>query len=555
MKKLDFLIIGVQKAGTTALDSYLREHNEVCMGDSKEIHYFDNELNFHDSNLNYDDYHKNFSPNANHKLIGEATPIYIYWKNAIERIWRYNPNIKIIILLRDPIQRAYSHWNMEVQRGADKLSFSEAIRIENSRAKSALPEQHRVYSYVDRGFYSEQIRNVWRYFEKSQVLIIKNEDLKNDPDSTLGKVTNFLNISNFKNIQTRTIHSREYKTNISFKDFDYLKGVYFNEVRVLEYMLDIDLSNWLVRKKKVLFYRDFRGYTGGHQKVYDYFTHLKESDDYEVDIVFSKETLWDKTNPWYPEYKNQNLEYNPNNYDIVFLAGMDWKVLDENIKINKPIINLIQHVRHSYKLNPLYKFLGRKATRICVSNEVTKAISDTNKVNGKIFTVENGHKLNELVTEKKYDIYILGNKNPKLASEIEKVLQLLNINVLSSTENIYREDVFYNMSSSKISILLPNFEEAEGFYLPALESMKYSDLTIVPDCVGNRTFCKNNINCLMPLYELNDIIEKALIAMRLIKDKNLIEKYKNETTKTLKKYNINRERESFLKIMDSISVV
>ena len=97
-RKVDFVIAGVQKSGTTALFSYLCEHHDICMSDKKEIHFFDYNRYF----LllpNYLIYHSNFSSFKSQKLIGEATPIYIYWNGAIERLSRYNPNIKIILVL------------------------------------------------------------------------------------------------------------------------------------------------------------------------------------------------------------------------------------------------------------------------------------------------------------------------------------------------------------------------------------------------------------------------------------------------------------------------
>ena len=129
-RKVDFIIAGVQKSGTTALFSYLCEHNEICMSDKKEIHFFDRRRYFI-LFPNYLFYHSNFSNFKSQKLIGEATPIYIYWKKAIERLVRYNPNIKLIIVLRNPITRAYSHWNMMRNRNFNKenLSFVDAIAL------------------------------------------------------------------------------------------------------------------------------------------------------------------------------------------------------------------------------------------------------------------------------------------------------------------------------------------------------------------------------------------------------------------------------------------
>lgn len=241
---VDFLVVGAQKSGTTALDKYLREHDEIEMAIKKEVHFFDNEKNFV-KKVDYSKYHSSFNNHQDAALKGEITPIYMYWSDSIKRIWEYNPNMKIIVVLRNPIERAYSHWNMERDRNADFLSFSEAIRTECQRCKEALPLQHRVYSYVDRGFYSEQIRRIHRFFSEDQVLIIKQESLKFDLSNTLSKICEFLGVKDFSSIQNKDVHSRKYTSKISKEDFIYLKGLFSGEIKTLENILGWDCSDWL----------------------------------------------------------------------------------------------------------------------------------------------------------------------------------------------------------------------------------------------------------------------------------------------------------------------
>src|SRR6476661_6425498 len=151
----DFFIIGVQKGGTTALDRFLRKHSQVQMAKVKELHFFD------DDSLNWErpDYtrlHEAFDWEApNPVMRGEATPIYSYWPNSIQRLRNYNRNAKLILSLRHPSFRAYSHWRMEVSRGAENLSFSAAIKpAGRQRVSQSTNGVHRVYSYVERGFYA-----------------------------------------------------------------------------------------------------------------------------------------------------------------------------------------------------------------------------------------------------------------------------------------------------------------------------------------------------------------------------------------------------------------
>jgi hypothetical protein len=244
-RTVDFIICGTQKGGTTALDEYLREHPEVCMADQKEVHYFDSEEYFGNGVPDYSEYHAFFSPTRTHKVLGEATPIYMYWKKVPKRIFEYNRDMKIILILRNPIDRAYSHWNMERSRNADNLPFRSAIDAESERCREAFPEQHRVYSYIDRGHYLDQLRRIWKYFPKESVLILKNDDLKRDPNGTLNHVPVFLGITKFKDIENKNVHSLPYKCDMSNEEREVLKAIFEPEIKELQEVLQWDCSDWL----------------------------------------------------------------------------------------------------------------------------------------------------------------------------------------------------------------------------------------------------------------------------------------------------------------------
>jgi len=244
--KVGFIVAGVQKGGTSALDSYLRLHPEICMADKKEVHFFDDEKIFSSKSVKYAYYHSYFSPNSHHRIIGESTPIYMYWNNVPERIHKYNPEMKIIIILRNPVERAFSHWNMERNRNVENLSFSDAIHQEQERCRSALPLQHKVFSYVDRGFYALQLKRILEYFKVEQTLILKNEELRNYPNETLEKVTNFLEINKFGTVESKNVHSRPYNSSITTEEKEYLVNIYEKEIKNLEKMTGWNCSDWLL---------------------------------------------------------------------------------------------------------------------------------------------------------------------------------------------------------------------------------------------------------------------------------------------------------------------
>lgn len=240
--QVGFIICGTQKGGTTALDYYLRLHPEICMANKKEVHFFDNDRNFLNQDPNYFAYHIHFNPKSIHEIIGEATPIYMYWNHVMERIRHYNPNIKLIVILRNPIHRAFSHWNMERDRKRENRTFWKAIQEEGIKNKTR--NQDRTFSYIDRGFYSRQIIEIYKYFEKEQLLILKNEDLRNNPNIVLDKVAEFLSITAFEDIRHEEIHSRKYLSKINHREYEFLSLLYRNEIQDLENLLNWDLSSW-----------------------------------------------------------------------------------------------------------------------------------------------------------------------------------------------------------------------------------------------------------------------------------------------------------------------
>lgn len=105
-RKVDFLICGTQKGGTSALHRYMSMHDEVGMALRKEVHFFDKDILFNNDRSFYPIYHSFFNFNQNCKVFGEATPIYMFWERAPKRIWKYNPKMKLIFILRNPSERA-----------------------------------------------------------------------------------------------------------------------------------------------------------------------------------------------------------------------------------------------------------------------------------------------------------------------------------------------------------------------------------------------------------------------------------------------------------------
>lgn len=194
-KRVGFLVAGVQKAGTTALFDYLSEIPSLELPGIKEAHFFDEEDNVDWRSPDYAPYHALFDDPA--RLWGEVTPIYLYWPNALQRIRVYNPAMKLILLFRDPVERAWSHWKMEYARGKETEPFGWCIRQGRARMAEAQPYPgfHRVYSYVERGFYGRQLARALSLFPREQILILRSTDLKRDPTRTIHMICRFLGVA------------------------------------------------------------------------------------------------------------------------------------------------------------------------------------------------------------------------------------------------------------------------------------------------------------------------------------------------------------------------
>lgn len=213
------------------------------MAREKELHFFDNDALFQDADPDYAAYHEAF-PDDGDRVFGETTPIYMYWPGVPGRIHTYNPAMQLIVLLRHPVDRAYSHWQMEAARGFDTLPFARAIREEESRLAGAAPDYRRVWSYVDRGRYLRQLHRLWELFGEEGVLVLESEFLRRQPDEALARVAEFLGVLPFTPVTPLDLNAQSYATPMAAADREYLLACFAPEVDDLELVLGWDLAHW-----------------------------------------------------------------------------------------------------------------------------------------------------------------------------------------------------------------------------------------------------------------------------------------------------------------------
>lgn len=210
----DFLVLGTKRGGTTSLWHYLLEHPGVlpmwpAAETLKSSHYF---YWHHARGIAW--YRSHFPTSATRRLAsrrlghrvvsGEASPYYLYDPRVPERVRAELPDARLIVALRDPVERAYSHYRERVRAGVEPLTFEQALAAEPERlagelqAMQANPDYysraHDWYSYRDRGVYAPQVRRWQQAFPASSLLILRSEDLYADPQTTLHQVTDFLGL-------------------------------------------------------------------------------------------------------------------------------------------------------------------------------------------------------------------------------------------------------------------------------------------------------------------------------------------------------------------------
>jgi hypothetical protein len=203
----DYVIVGAQRAGTTSLYKYLTEHPDVGrVRLGKGVHYFDTNagrsMEWYRSHFPVDPAKIPFRTRPTH--VGEGSPYYMFHPECPRRIHEALPGVKVIAILRDPVERAHSQWVHETARGFETLPFDDALRAEEERLEgqeallvepTALSFEHQHHSYVARGQYAPQVQRLWDVFGTDRTLVLSATQLFADPANTYAKTLSFLGLS------------------------------------------------------------------------------------------------------------------------------------------------------------------------------------------------------------------------------------------------------------------------------------------------------------------------------------------------------------------------
>jgi hypothetical protein len=193
----DFVVIGTQKGGTSFFYRLLTEHPLVRGAAAKELHFFDNKFS---EGVGW--YRRCFSEGEHvggHRTItGEASPSYLFDPQVPERMARVVPEARLIALLRNPVDRAYSHYQMEVGRGKEARSFEEATEEEMTSTEDEGNTVDVRYAYLRRGLYAEQLERFSFFADRDRLLVVKSENLFTRRLEVLDRVLTFLRLPPFE---------------------------------------------------------------------------------------------------------------------------------------------------------------------------------------------------------------------------------------------------------------------------------------------------------------------------------------------------------------------
>lgn len=248
------LVIGTQKGGTSSLFENLLQHPGVRGASRKEVHYFD--LYHH---YGPDWYRAFFLPTADKQLspvLLEATPYYLFHPAVPSRVRDLLPDAKFIALLRDPIDRAYSHYLHARKLGLEPMGLKEALDAESNRLKGEeerllsdpcyVSYSHRHQSYQARGLYARQLARWLEYFPRDRFLLLKSEDLFNCPSVIMSRITDFLGLQPQTNITPTALHVNRDKSAMPEAVRDRLRQYYADANEELRQMAGLEFD-WDIR--------------------------------------------------------------------------------------------------------------------------------------------------------------------------------------------------------------------------------------------------------------------------------------------------------------------
>ena len=240
--RVDFIVAGVQKAGSTALHDFLAQHPHVALLRDQALHFFDKEEHFR-GEPDYRILHNNFAPGWRWQIAGEVTADYLYYPRALERIANYNPQMKLIVSLRNPTERAFSQWNMRRDKGQEPLEFLDALRRDE---EIGIWKRPRGNGYIGRSLYAPQLEKVFGLFPREHVLVLKYEEFRRDPSAMLDQMFDFLGVRRLQRFKNKRRNVGSYSRKLTDEEREYGAAIFQEDIDKTEELLGWDCRDWRV---------------------------------------------------------------------------------------------------------------------------------------------------------------------------------------------------------------------------------------------------------------------------------------------------------------------
>lgn len=253
----NYAIVGVQKGGTSTLAVTLNQHRLVCQPPDKERHYFDDET----VDWSAPDYARDYAAPRRapvHRLVGDASPTYLYWPHALERMHAYDPGMPLVAVFRDPLERLFSHWVMLRSRNLAWPDWPDFLtEWPHTSLPDEVPDDVRTMRWrhmtgIARGFYGEQLQRGFELFGRHQWLLLELRQMLADFENTIHRTTDFLELPRFERVPPlRNWHAGAEQvpgTAPTADDVSRIAELYARDLDLFEELSGIDTSAWHTRR-------------------------------------------------------------------------------------------------------------------------------------------------------------------------------------------------------------------------------------------------------------------------------------------------------------------
>ncbi|MGI8559863.1 MAG: glycosyltransferase [Luteimonas sp.] len=255
-------------------------------------------------------------------------------------------------------------------------------------------------------------------------------------------------------------------------------------------------------------------------------------------------------NPWRETSVAVEAAWSPDSAAALFLGGEDWSAHPADDP-GRPVINLVQHVRHADPADTLHRHLSRRAVRICVSQAVADAIAGTGRVNGPVRVIPAALDMAKFPACEglREGVFIGASKQPALGRSLYDCLRAQGRDATLVDTWQPRATFLAHLARCRVAVMLP--AATEGFFLPGLEAMALGCATVVPDCVGNREYLRPGLNVLAPAAEL-DALARAVADLD---DQQLASRLSEAGRTTATTFGLERERSAFHAVLDELDAL